>query len=171
MAPEVIQGQQADYSSDIWSLGCVLFELMTFICFLPSSSYSELLHFAALHPNSTISLPLFYSSTLRSFVESMLATDPSQRPSIDVLLHHSYFHSNQLINGKRILKRLGEQATIHSELITVIHSNHSIDSDVIKQVSYRLYHDSTYAMKNCNGLLSLYNEMKNDFSLYTCLIK
>lgn len=170
MAPEVIQGQQADYSSDIWSLGCVLFELMTLTCFLPSSSYSELLHFAALHPNTTISLPLFYSSTLRSFVESMLATDPSERPSIDILLHHSYFHSNQRMDGKRILKRLGEQATIHSELITAVHSNHSIDSNTIKQISYKLYHDSTYAMKNWNGLLNLYNELKNDFSSYTCLI-
>ena len=170
MAPEVIQGQQADYSSDIWSLGCVLFELMTLTCFLPSSSYSELLHFAALHPNTTISLPLFYSSTLRSFVESMLATDPSKRPSIDILLQHSYFHSNQRMDGKRILKRLGEQATIHSELITAIHSNHSIDSNTIKQVSYKLYHDSTYAMKNWNGLLNLYNELKNDYSSYTCLI-
>lgn len=170
MAPEVIQGQQADYSSDIWSLGCVLFELMTLTCFLPSSSYSELLHFTALHPNKTISLPLFYSSTLRSFVESMLATDPSERPSIDILLHHSYFHSNQRMDGKRILKRLGEQATIHSELITAIHSNHSIDSNTIKQISYKLYHDSTYAMKNWNGLLNLYNELKNDFSSYTCFI-
>ena len=74
------------------------------------------------------------------------------------------------MDGKRILKRLGEQATIHSELITAIHSNHSIDSNTIKQVSYKLYHDSTYAMKNWNGLVNLYNELKNDYSSYTCLI-
>ena len=29
MAPEVLEGKEYDFSADIWSLGCILYELVT----------------------------------------------------------------------------------------------------------------------------------------------
>ena len=43
MAPEVVRGENADFSADIWSLGCVLYELMWRRPLFAEGSYSRLI--------------------------------------------------------------------------------------------------------------------------------
>eukprot|EP00239_Pterosperma_sp_CCMP1384_P008296 CAMPEP_0197848944 /NCGR_PEP_ID=MMETSP1438-20131217/10552_1 /TAXON_ID=1461541 /ORGANISM="Pterosperma sp., Strain CCMP1384" /LENGTH=322 /DNA_ID=CAMNT_0043461425 /DNA_START=270 /DNA_END=1238 /DNA_ORIENTATION=+ len=82
MSPEAIRGQPYDWSSDVWSLGCLLYELMT----LRNPFYKEGLNFYQLGKNISNCeyepLPPGLSEPMRSLVMSMIQADPQQRPSV-----------------------------------------------------------------------------------------
>ena len=84
LAPEIIENNPYDSKCDIWALGVLLYELMTFQM-----------------PFNAISLPLLsikikrgvykppsstYSKELRDLLKSLLTLDPDERPSINDIL-------------------------------------------------------------------------------------
>ncbi|KAG1667991.1 hypothetical protein FOA52_000635 [Chlamydomonas sp. UWO 241] len=87
MAPEVWTGKQYSYSSDLWSLGCVLYEMMTFRLPVEARSLAELRSkvsrgkYTPLSPSSGI-----YSSELISMCHALLTVDPNRRPTLDMIL-------------------------------------------------------------------------------------
>jgi serine/threonine protein kinase/Rieske Fe-S protein len=80
IAPEVVQGQRIDVRSDIYALGCILFELL---CGQPPFTGSDPLEIAKQHVNQDIpSLRTFYSEipiALVSVVNQALERDPARR--------------------------------------------------------------------------------------------
>lgn len=84
-APEIVQRQDYNEKADIWSLGCILHELM---CLKPTFSGNNPLLLAKVIVNEefTSHLPEQYSEELRSFVKKCLTMDCSQRPTARELL-------------------------------------------------------------------------------------
>ncbi|KAG2445744.1 hypothetical protein HXX76_000350 [Chlamydomonas incerta] len=82
MSPEVVRGQPYDFSSDIWSLGCLLYELIA----LRNPFYKENQSLYVLGKNiqncAYEPLPPSVPDELRTLVTSMLQPQPSSRPSI-----------------------------------------------------------------------------------------
>jgi len=83
MSPETISSKGYDFKSDIWSLGCLLYE---FAALQPPFYMKKLNYFtlgvkirSAQYP----SLSSLYSSTLRDLVKSMIQLSPSSRPDIN----------------------------------------------------------------------------------------
>ncbi|KAK2194294.1 hypothetical protein NP493_116g01001 [Ridgeia piscesae] len=89
MSPELIKGERYNQKSDIWSLGCVLYELLSltkvFDATNPLRLASEIVHsqFDEVSPK--------YSSNIRTLVNNMLDKDASNRPSADDILQHTIF--------------------------------------------------------------------------------
>lgn len=86
MSPEVLMGKGYDWKSDVWSMGCIAYEL----CALRSpfrSSDKENLNlyelFQRISKGNFPPPPEKYSQELRSLVVGMLKVDPDQRFDID----------------------------------------------------------------------------------------
>eukprot|EP01055_Gregarina_sp_Pseudo9_P005693 Gregarina_sp_Pseudo_9__5692@NODE_812_length_2181_cov_12_267507_g763_i0_p1_GENE_NODE_812_length_2181_cov_12_267507_g763_i0NODE_812_length_2181_cov_12_267507_g763_i0_p1_ORF_typecomplete_len684_score2_06Pkinase/PF00069_25/2_1e72Pkinase/PF00069_25/9_8e02Pkinase/PF00069_25/1_3e03Pkinase_Tyr/PF07714_17/3_3e57Pkinase_Tyr/PF07714_17/6e03Kinaselike/PF14531_6/8_2e16Pkinase_fungal/PF17667_1/1_5e12WaaY/PF06176_11/0_00022Kdo/PF06293_14/0_00031APH/PF01636_23/0_017APH/PF01636_23/2_1e03PIP49_C/PF12260_8/0_0041D len=80
MSPEVLNRSQYDAKSDIWSLGCLLFEMATGKS--PHYKATTLDHLKSLVANGNIDkLPSIFSKELYSLILWMLTKNASQRPS------------------------------------------------------------------------------------------
>ncbi|EFJ50934.1 NimA-related protein kinase 7 [Volvox carteri f. nagariensis] len=112
MSPEVVRGQPYDFSSDIWSLGCLLYELIA----LRNPFYKEnqsLYVLGKLIQNCQYeALPPSVPDELRQLVSSMLQPLPQSRPTIAQLaayvnsylaqkLPHTQQHLQQHRSGVR----------------------------------------------------------------------
>ncbi|KAF9475225.1 kinase-like protein [Pholiota conissans] len=87
MSPELMQEKAYDSKSDIWSLGCLIYELCALKPpFHEAKTHSELSIFIR---NGRIPpLPRGYSQALASVIKSMLNLNPAMRPSAAQLLQH-----------------------------------------------------------------------------------
>ena len=83
-APEIWNKKKFNYKCDIWSIGCIIYEMASLS--LPFSLDSnKMLDFK---DGKIKPIPEFYSSKLKSVINDMLALDPSKRPSTDILLNN-----------------------------------------------------------------------------------
>jgi serine/threonine protein kinase len=79
VAPEVLATQQpGDERADVWSLGCVLYEMVTLSHAFNATS--------AIQRGEFTPLPSHVSSEMREVLESIFQLEPSSRPSVDELL-------------------------------------------------------------------------------------
>ncbi len=84
LAPEVCTGHGYDTKADIWSLGCILYELCTLRRPFEGESLASIIQKVLNSAYEPINGN--YSAALRSFVDSMLRKDPSERPNAQELL-------------------------------------------------------------------------------------
>lgn len=83
MSPEVLRGEGYDWKSDVWSLGCILYEL----AMLRSPFKSEGLNlyglFQKINKGDYEVIPPVYSDHLRQLVTRMISLTASDRPSME----------------------------------------------------------------------------------------
>lgn len=88
MSPEAIKGQPYDFSSDIWALGCLLYELVTLRN--PFFKEGQSLYILGKNISACIyePLPLLEGGQghLQTLVSMMLQPSPSARPTIGKVL-------------------------------------------------------------------------------------
>eukprot|EP00297_Palpitomonas_bilix_P004528 CAMPEP_0113878428 /NCGR_PEP_ID=MMETSP0780_2-20120614/6674_1 /TAXON_ID=652834 /ORGANISM="Palpitomonas bilix" /LENGTH=697 /DNA_ID=CAMNT_0000864891 /DNA_START=227 /DNA_END=2320 /DNA_ORIENTATION=+ /assembly_acc=CAM_ASM_000599 len=85
MSPEVLQGAGYDFQSDVWSLGCLLYEFAALRS--PFGGNNENLYaiFKKIHECKYEDLPATYSKELRDLAYSMIQTNPKDRPDIETV--------------------------------------------------------------------------------------
>ncbi|KAF5384122.1 hypothetical protein D9615_003274 [Tricholomella constricta] len=87
MSPELMQEKAYDTKSDIWSLGCVIYELCALKPpFHEAKTHQELSN--CIRNGRIPPLPRGYSQALASVIKSMLSLNPAMRPSAAQLLQH-----------------------------------------------------------------------------------
>ncbi|XP_014217801.1 serine/threonine-protein kinase fused-like [Copidosoma floridanum] len=87
MAPELIEEIPYDHNVDLWSLGCICFELITGKPPFQTTSMRKLIE---LIRNEDIKWPENISANLTSFLQGLLQKDPSQRLTWPQLLDHPF---------------------------------------------------------------------------------
>ena len=74
MSPEVLRGDGYDFKSDIWSLGCLLYELTMLKSPFKAEGLNLYSLFQKISQGDYQPLPTTYSEELRSLAYSMIST-------------------------------------------------------------------------------------------------
>ena len=83
-SPEVWKDKPYDYRSDIWSLGCVLYEMITLQPPFTATSMAGLS--TKVTKGVYTAIPSSFSPELNQVIKSCIQVDPSKRPSVDKIL-------------------------------------------------------------------------------------
>ncbi|KAL0225071.1 hypothetical protein RCL1_002983 [Eukaryota sp. TZLM3-RCL] len=116
LSPEICEDKPYNNKSDIWSMGCVLYEITTLRHAFDANNMKGLVLkiLRGVYPP----IPAHYSNELRSLISMMFARDPRQRPSINAILRLPHIHSR--------VQRLLSKSVIQSEFAhTVLHNRPS----------------------------------------------
>ncbi|NXD11665.1 M3K19 kinase, partial [Nothocercus nigrocapillus] len=95
MAPEVINESGYGRKSDIWSVGCTVFEMATGKPPLASMDRIAAMFYIGAHRGLMPSLPDRFSRTAADFVRVCLTRDQHERPSALQLLEHPFVKGRQ----------------------------------------------------------------------------
>jgi len=91
MSPEVCENKPYTYKSDVWSLGCVLYELCMLKHAFAADNLLGLVHKIVSGKYETI--PPMYSANLNNLIQRMLTRNPAMRPSIRTLLDDKHLQT------------------------------------------------------------------------------
>lgn len=89
MAPEVLNGNMYDGRADLWSIGAILYQLMTKRPPFKADSIRKLQEKLARRPE--LDYPPRYSAELREMCEALLQVDPERRIGFDSFFRHPVF--------------------------------------------------------------------------------
>ncbi|GAX76016.1 hypothetical protein CEUSTIGMA_g3459.t1 [Chlamydomonas eustigma] len=88
LSPEICEDRPYNRKSDVWALGCVLYELVTLKKAFDGHCLPALI--VCILKGKYPPVPTRYSTPLRNLVDSMLKQNPKDRPSVDAILRQAY---------------------------------------------------------------------------------
>ncbi|NXE78617.1 STK36 kinase, partial [Cochlearius cochlearius] len=87
MSPELVEERPYDHTADLWSVGCILYELFVGT---PPFYTSSIFQLVSLIVKDPIKWPDTISPVFKSFLQGLLMKDPRQRLSWPELLSHPF---------------------------------------------------------------------------------
>jgi NIMA (never in mitosis gene a)-related kinase len=115
LSPEICENRPYNNKSDIWALGCVLYEMVTLKHAFEAGNLRNLV--MKIVRGSYPSIPSRYSQDMKRLIDSCLKHHPRDRPSVNSILRFPFIQ-------KRIEHFLSE--TVNIVIIIIIMSNHCI---------------------------------------------
>ncbi|GMH82440.1 hypothetical protein TrST_g12477 [Triparma strigata] len=85
MSPEVLRGSGYDWKSDVWSLGCLLYELASLKSPFKSVGLNLYSLFQKISKGDYKKLPEQYSPELTRLAYAMISTEPGDRPDLETV--------------------------------------------------------------------------------------
>jgi len=85
MSPEQINEERYNHKSDVWSLGCIIYETVALKPPFQAENYLALA--MKIKKGEIGKIPSHYSEDLQTVIGQMLKVDPSGRPSIEDLIN------------------------------------------------------------------------------------
>ena len=120
LSPEVVDNKPYTYKTDIWALGCVLYELCSLKVPFQSQNIMELL--VKITKDNIEPLPKIYSKEIARLVKGLLSKDENKRPNCqEILAKPMLIRVMQdfiMKDGKYIIQKKVpiKQYSIHNEL-------------------------------------------------------
>ena len=98
MAPECVHNKFSDKRSDLWSIGCILFDL--FVGFPPFNGASEYLIFQKSIEAKYIIPDGIIPDLAQDFIKKCIVIDPNKRISLNEMLSHPFLVYDEKIKRK-----------------------------------------------------------------------
>ncbi|CEM11659.1 unnamed protein product [Vitrella brassicaformis CCMP3155] len=135
MSPEVCENKPYTFKSDVWALGCVLYELCVLKHAFSASNLLGLVYKIVAETYDPI--PDTYSPELSRLVRSLLTKKAEERPSVEELLADPYVQSFMQefadTNGASLTAQIQPQSKIFARMRGLPHA-HSRDSPQARTV-------------------------------------
>uniref|UniRef100_A0A673FSR0 Protein kinase domain-containing protein n=1 Tax=Sinocyclocheilus rhinocerous TaxID=307959 RepID=A0A673FSR0_9TELE len=129
VAPEILNDKPYEEKTEIWRLGCVIYELCMLKCAFPAILTVETVK--KILTSSHEALPATFSEDLRQLVTDTLQTDPANRPSVSEILTRpfiiNYLRENNMQTIKTLYRMLEELRALADDLERV-HFNTTVGS-------------------------------------------
>uniref|UniRef100_A0A8B9J087 non-specific serine/threonine protein kinase n=1 Tax=Amazona collaria TaxID=241587 RepID=A0A8B9J087_9PSIT len=87
MSPELVEERPYDHTADLWSVGCILYELFVGT---PPFYTSSIFQLVSIIVNDPVKWPVAMSPVFKSFLQGLLMKDPRHRLSWPELLSHPF---------------------------------------------------------------------------------
>lgn len=139
MAPELVQERPYNYTTDLWSLGVILYELYTGKPPFYTNSIYTLIHLIV---EDTVKYPSNMSSPFKSFLQGLLQKQPNKRLKWPELAYHEFLanhtqQTNTLINNKPVQRLWLSQPLCESiDKCTLINTIHNNDNNTSSESNY-----------------------------------
>ena len=146
-SPEIWEQKPYDYKCDIWSIGCILYEMTTLHVPFLGLNMQEL--YKNILSAKYKSIPKIYSKNLNEIIDLILIKDPLKRPSAD-----------DLLNNKIILEKKKELNLKNDDNDESSYINKAVDK-IIKD-----YHNNKNKLENSHIIYKKMekNNIKNNIN-------
>ena len=108
LSPELCLKKPYNHKSDIWSLGCILYEMMYLKHAFEAESIGELV-LNILQGNYNTSINAGFSDGVINLLKSILVINPKYRPSIEQILTKTVLQKYIKINVVRLCEKLPDE--------------------------------------------------------------
>ncbi|KAK7925533.1 hypothetical protein WMY93_007843 [Mugilogobius chulae] len=106
MSPELVEEKPYDHTADLWSLGCILYELHTGA---PPFYTNSIFHLVQMIVRDPVKWPTTMTDNCTSFLKGLLTKDPQKRLSWPDLLHHPFVEDGvQVFSDSTVFNPLTE---------------------------------------------------------------
>ncbi|CAK8677291.1 unnamed protein product [Clavelina lepadiformis] len=137
MSPEVLKHEQYDAKCDVWSLGCVLYEICCLEHAFEGRTLMEVMF--KIVSDHTPQLPQTYSRGLNNLLESMLDRDAVKRPTAKQLLQRPLFkksnRSNPLGARERLKMKRQREVDARIQKLKQLNKTKVVENEKIRQES------------------------------------
>ena len=111
-SPEIWNDQPYDYKCDIWSVGCIIYEMASLHVPFRGTSMQNL--YQNVLRGIYQQIPIIYSNDLKNIIKQILVVNPKNRPSSSELLENRIIKQKMIELGlsKDIMKKNDEKARL-----------------------------------------------------------
>eukprot|EP00906_Rhabdomonas_costata_P023500 RCo033808 len=110
LAPEVCEGKPYDYAGDVWSMGCVIYELAALRRAFEASNLLAVVR--AITSATYPALPSSFSASFAGMIRRMLAPKAAQRPSVHCLLEEYFILPVPVTEGAPVVVQLAPTPSV-----------------------------------------------------------
>ncbi|KAL3137850.1 hypothetical protein ABBQ38_005103 [Trebouxia sp. C0009 RCD-2024] len=109
MSPEILKGKPYDGKTDVWAIGCVLYEMCALKKAFDASNLGAIT--VKVMSGKFPPIPAHYSSDLKQLVEALIKKEPEARPSLQEILDLAYVRRHMGLYRDHISRHITERQT------------------------------------------------------------
>ena len=130
LSPELCLKKPYNHKSDIWSLGCILYEMMYLKHAFEADSIGELV-MNILEGNYNLKINAGFNEDVINLLKSILVIDANKRPSIEDILQFKVLKKYITLNVIRLCEKLNQKSI--DEIVKLEKSNKDKNKKLLKE--------------------------------------